>query len=177
MTAKRTLCVLLLAMLPNAVAGQSTAPGDVPPELRAPDGAKLILHARAQGDQIYTCKQDGSQYSWTLKAPAAELSDESGRAIGRHFAGPTWELKDTSAVTGKVAARLDSPDKDAIPWLLLTAVDHSGTGLMNHVTHIQRLNTKGGKAPAGGCDASHAGEETRVAYTADYYFYGNQIEH
>lgn len=175
MTALGIFAALLLAML---ACGQSSAPVDpVPPQLKPPEGAKLILHARAKGDQIYTCKQEGGQYSWTLKAPDAQLFDESGKAIGHHFAGPTWQLNDSSAVTGKVAARFDSPDKDAIPWLLLTAADHSGAGLMNNVTHIQRLNTKGGKAPAAGCDGSHAGDETHVAYTADYFFYGNQVEH
>ena len=176
MTARGMLCVLLLAVLPEAGFAQNSTP-DVPPELRPPAEAKLLLHASAKGDQIYICKQDGGQFSWALKAPAAQLFDAQGKEIGHHYAGPTWELKDTSAVTGKVAARADSPDKDSIPWLLLTAVDHSGSGLMANVAHIQRLNTKGGKAPAGGCDSSHAGEETRVAYTADYFFYGNQIEH
>lgn len=173
MIARGMLCVLLLAMSCNVVSGQSSPPGDVPPQLKPPEGAKLILHVRATGDQIYSCKQDAAQYSWTLKAPAAQLFDESGKEIGRHFAGPTWELKDGSAVTGKMAARFDSPDKDSIPWLLVKAVDHSGTGLMTNVTYIQRLDTKGGKAPAGGCDASHVGDETHVAYTADYFFYGN----
>jgi len=174
MTARGMLCVLLLAMLPHAVGGQSSAPGDIPPELRPPEGAKLILHARAQGDQVYTCKQDGTQYSWTLKAPDAQLFDENGKAIGRHFAGPSWQLNDSSTVVGKVAARFDPPDKDTIPWLLLTVADHSGNGLLNNVTHIQRLNTKGGKAPTAGCDGSHVGDETRVPYTADYFFYGNR---
>ena len=31
--------------------------------------------------------------------------------------------------------------------------------------------TKGGKAPATGCDAGHAGQEVRVPYSADYLFY------
>ena len=175
MTAREVLGALLLVVLPNLVCGQQSAPGDqIPPQLQPPEGAKLILHAHAKGDQVYTCKQDGTQYSWTLKAPDAQLFDAGGKAIGRHFAGPSWQLNDTSTVVGKVAARFDSPDKDAIPWLLLTAADHSGNGLLSNVTHIQRLNTKGGKAPAAGCDASHVGTETRVAYTADYLFYASQ---
>jgi hypothetical protein len=109
-----------------------------------------------------------------LKAPEAQLLDESGQVIGHHFAGPSWQSTDESKVTGKVAARADSPDPESIPWLLLTAADHSGNGLMSQVTHIQRLNTKGGKAPATGCDASHLGAETRVPYTADYFFYADQ---
>ena len=166
------LVALMFMVLPHAVWGQSSAPGkDVPPELRPPEGAKLILHALAKGDQIYVCKQQNEQYSWTLKAPEAQLFDESGHAIGRHFAGPAWEVRDKSAVTGKVLARADSPDKDGIPWLLLAAVDHSGSGLLSPVSHIQRLNTKGGKAPSLGCDGSHVGEESRVSYSADYLFY------
>jgi len=175
MTAREMLGAVLLAMLPNLVCGQLSAPADqVPPQLRAPEGAKLIFHARAKGYQVYTCTQDAGQYSWTLKGPEAQLFDQGGKSAGRHFAGPTWRLNDGSAVTGKAAARFDPPDKDAIPWLLLTAGDHSGNGLLNNVTHIQRLNTKGGKAPATGCDASHVGNNTRVPYTADYFFYGNQ---
>jgi hypothetical protein len=49
-------------------------------------------------------------------------------------------------------------------------VDHSGNGLLSKVTHIQRLNTKGGKAPSSGCDPAHAGEEIRVPYSATYLF-------
>ena len=65
-----------------------------------------------------------------------------------------------------------SPDADSIAWLLLVATAHLGEGVLANVTNIQRLNTKGGKAPAGGCDAAHDGQESRVAYTADYFFYG-----
>ena len=167
-----SLLALLLVLLPHAVWGQTSASGkDVPSELRPPEGAKLVLHALAKGDQIYTCKQQNGQYSWALKAPEAQLFDESGKPIGRHFAGPSWELTDKSAVTGRPLARADSPDKDSIQWLLLAVVDHSGNGLLSRVSHIQRLNTKGGKAPNAGCDASHADAEIRAPYSADYLFY------
>jgi len=39
------------------------------------------------------------------------------------------------------------------------------------VTGIQRIDTAGGKAPAGGCDGANAVKEIRVPYTAIYYFY------
>jgi hypothetical protein len=64
-----------------------------------------------------------------------------------------------------------TPDPDSIPWLLLTATDHQGDGVMKQVSSIQRLSTKGGKAPATGCDASHKGDKTHVHYTATYRFY------
>jgi uncharacterized protein DUF3455 len=43
--------------------------------------------------------------------------------------------------------------------------------VLSEVVSIQRLNTKGGKAPAPGCDASHANQTTRIQYEAEYYFY------
>ena len=88
--------------------------------------------------------------------------------IGRHFAGPTWRLNDGSEVTGKAAARVDSPDAGSIPWLLLTVTGHSGEGALSRVTDIQRIHTKGGVAPTGACTQ---GAETKSSYTADYYFY------
>jgi hypothetical protein len=172
-TTVRILAIaIFLAVLSGAVQAQGPAPGNqIPPQLKAPKGAKLLLHAIGKGDQIYTCKKQDSAYAWTLKAPEAELFDDRGHVIGRHFGGPAWRLGDDSQVTGKVVARADSPESDSIPWLLLTADDHSGSGLMSNVATIQRLNTRGGKAPAGGCDAAHDGTESRVSYSADYYFY------
>jgi hypothetical protein len=138
----------------------------IPEVLKAPAGEKVIRQVRAEGDQVYAC--DGS--SWALARPDAKLFDESGKQVGTHFAGPTWESVDGSRVVGKAAANA-TPDPDSIPWLLVKAVDHKGEGWMKGVTSIQRLSTKGGKAPATGCDAQHKGQETRSHYTAVYVFY------
>ena len=159
-----------LILFPLAAWGQDSASVKVPPELVPPKGAKLVVQAVAKGDQIYTCKKQNGQYSWALTAPEAQLFDRDGKVLGRHFAGPSWELSDKSAVKGTKSASADSPDKDAIPWLLIGVVDHSGNGLLSKVTHIQRLNTKGGKAPSG-CDPAQAGKEIRVPYSATYLFY------
>ena len=163
---------LILLTLPAW--GLGAAP-DVPAELRPPEGAKLVLVAGAKGEQIYTCKEQNGQYSWTLSGPEAQLFDEQQKVIGRHFAGPSWELSDKSEVTGKKLVGVDAPDKDAIQWLLLVAVAHSGSGRLSNVTHIQRLNTKGGKAPVG-CDASSAGKEARSPYSATYVFYESKAK-
>ena len=108
-----------------------------------------ILMARATGFQIYVCRPgaDGKP-AWTLKAPDAELFDEQGKSIGKHFGGPTWQLNDGSQITGKMAAKADAPDPKAIPWLLVTVTGHSGSGKLSGVTSIQRVNTVGGLAPA-----------------------------
>ncbi len=139
--------------------------------LQPPATEKLVLAVHAKGDQIYSCKQDGAQFSWTLKAPEAQLFSQHGKSFGKHFAGPSWEANDGSRITGKASASRASPDQDSIPWLLVTVTNHSGEGVLAHVTSIQRLHTKGGKAPASGCDAAHAGQEVRVPYSADYLFF------
>lgn len=149
----------------------SLAAQQVPQQLQPPAGEQLLLQVHAKGDQIYTCKGDAAQFAWTLKAPDAQLFDKDGKPFGKHFAGPSWEATDGSRVTGKAVANVPSPEADSIPWLLINIVSHEGTAVLSRATTIQRLNTKGGKAPATGCDAAHAGQELRVPYSADYFFY------
>jgi hypothetical protein len=141
-------------------------PPVVPDNLTPPAGEKLARQAHAVGDQVYTC--NGS--SWVLAGPDAKLFDETGKQIGSHFVGPTWEWSDGSRVIGRAVASA-TPDPDAIPWLLLTATDHKGDGAMQHISSIQRLSTKGGKAPIAACDQLRKGESARAHYTAIYYFY------
>ena len=160
---------LAAALLALDLCGRAQNLPVVPANLRPPANETLALQARAAGDQVYAC--DGS--SWVLSRPDAKLMDESGKQIGSHFAGPTWEWSDGSRVTGRPVANA-MPDPDSIPWLLVTATQHQGDGVMKSVSSIQRLSTKGGKAPISGCDASHKGEEARSHYTAVYYFYTHQ---
>jgi hypothetical protein len=156
-----------LAVIFVAAAGAQ----QVPEALQAPANEQLVLRVHAKGDQIYSCKVDGSQPGWTLKAPEAQLFDKYGRAFGKHFAGPSWEASDGSRVVGKAAANVASPDADSIPWLLVKVVSHPGEGVLSQVASIQRINTKGGKAPVSGCDAARTGREVRVPYSADYLFF------
>jgi hypothetical protein len=160
------------------------APPATPAALRVPDDQKLVLRATATGVQIYTCalksnalaeKDSPSQkppeprFEWTLKAPEANLFDAAGKVIGRHYAGPTWESIDGSQVVGQRRASVEAPG--AIAWLLLEAKSNAGHGVLAKVKSVQRLETKGGEAPANGCDAAHAGAESKVEYGATYYFY------
>jgi Protein of unknown function (DUF3455) len=145
---------------------------DIPQQLQPPANEQVLVQVHAKGDQIYTCKADSAQFTWTLKAPDAQLFDKDGKPFGKHFAGPSWEANDGSRVTGKAVGNAPSPDANSIPWLLVTVVSHDGgSGILSQATTIQRLNTKGGKAPASGCDAARIGQEMRAPYSADYVFY------
>jgi hypothetical protein len=160
-----------LHLFAGALFSLSASAQQVPQTLQPPANEQLLLQVHAKGDQIYSCKGDDGQFAWTLKAPDAQLFDKDGKSFGKHFVGPSWEANDGSRVMGKAAANAPSPDADSIPWLLVTVVSHSGEGILARATSIQRLNTKGGKAPASGCEAGHVGQEVRVPYSADYLFF------
>lgn len=168
-----------LALLSFAACGSGSKPTEsealtpvVPDAIRVPSGQRPFLKVLGKGVQIYTCKADAAgAFAWALKAPEATLLNGAGTPVGTHYAGPTWEAKDGSKGVGEVQARADSPNPTAIPWLLLRAKSTSGSGTLGRTTFIHRLDTVGGQAPAGGCDASKADSETRVDYSATYYFY------
>ncbi|MGB7554939.1 MAG: DUF3455 domain-containing protein [Candidatus Korobacteraceae bacterium] len=153
--------------------GQGISRPDVPDKIKAPAGEGIVLQAHGSGSQIYVCQPgpDG-KFAWVLKAPDAELHDQQGAVIGRHYAGPTWKDNDGSEVAGKAVGRVDSPDGDSIPWLLVTATGHSGDGVLSRVTSIQRIQTKGGLAPPpSDCTTSKQNLEVKSSYSAEYYFY------
>jgi hypothetical protein len=173
------VCVCMVSLACSATQPKPTlnsseleAPPPLPSvSLAVPGGNQLAFSLLATGVQIYVCQQAVAGFSWSLQAPEASLVDASGQQIVKHTAGPTWEsLEDGSKVAAtKLEAFADKPN--AIPALLLQAHAHSGPGRMAKVSYIQRLETNGGVAPSGGCDAERAGALSRVPYTARYYFY------
>jgi hypothetical protein len=178
--ASAALACLTAVALIGSLAGSATAQGtpttaqEVPANLAPPAGSVLLFELGARGVQIYACEadpDDASAFEWTFQAPEAELLNGRGEVVGSHFAGPTWQGHDGSAVVGAVLERADSPEAGAIPWLLLEAAEHEGNGAFSTITHIQRLDTVGGAAPTEGCDEAHAGEEVRESYGATYAFY------
>jgi len=170
---RRLLLITTLIAITTHASGQGVPRPDVPEKIKAPAGEEVVLQAHASGSQIYVCQPgtDG-KLAWTLKAPEAELRDQQGALIGRHFGGPTWQDTDGSGVTGKAVAKVDSPDADSIPWLLVSATGHTGDGVLSHITSIQRIHTRGGlPPPAADCNAAKQNLEVKSSYTADYYFY------
>ncbi|RZL38083.1 MAG: DUF3455 domain-containing protein [Rubrivivax sp.] len=168
------VAVALLPALALAGCASAPTPPEVPASLQPPAGQVLAFEALASGVQIYECaaKADGSGPAWAFRAPEATLADRRSHALGKHYAGPTWEAADGSQVVGEVKAREPSTTPaTAIPWLLLGARSNSGSGVLADVRSIQRLQTGGGVEPAEPCTTAKLGQPARVAYTAVYYFY------
>jgi Protein of unknown function (DUF3455) len=148
------------------MAGAPSILADVPEAIAAP-GETVIVTLHAEGAQIYECKADASgKLAWAFREPIATLLVD-GKTTGRHYAGPTWEHGDGSAIVGKPAGNAPGATSKDIPWLKLDVASKRGTGLFENVTTVQRINTLGGKLD-GGCE--HAGSFQSAPYSADYVF-------
>ena len=128
---------------------------------------RLALSVHAEGAQIYECKADAAgQLGWAFREPVAALIN-GGRTVGRHYAGPTWELTDGSLVQGRPVASAPGASPDDVALLKLDVVAHRGTGALSGATPVLRLHTRGG-ALKGPCPA--VGDLRAVSYSADYAF-------
>lgn len=169
---------------PGCPASWTVAPV-VDPSIAVPDGGEpVLLHATATGTQDYTCEQTadaGGVYAWVFVGPEADLHDCHDALIGHHFASeagaaaPEWMtvMDNSFVIAAKRAAFTPDGGAASVPWLLLQETATGGSGLITKTQWINRLTTDGGVAPSTVCDGSNVGTTQKVAYTADYYFYGN----
>src|SRR6202795_4169071 len=156
----------LALLLSSASVLSAFAQTPLPDAIAAP-GETIVLTLHAEGAQIYECKAgaDG-KLSWAFREPIATLLAD-GKTVGRHYAGPSWEDSDGSAVVGKVAGNAPGATPNDIPWLKLDVASRRGSGILSDVTTVQRIRTQGGKLE-GACDT--VGTYRSAPYSADYVF-------
>src|SRR5262245_4492688 len=161
----RNICSLV-QMVVTAVFYVSSAMAQEPVTVAATDLTRVATF-QAEGAQIYECRigSDGN-LNWIFREPIATLLFND-KTVGRHYAGPTWENVDGSAVTGKVVGDAPGATPNDIPLLKLDVVSHRGSGTLANVATVLRLNTHGGVAQ-GACDK--AGTFLSVPYSATYIF-------
>jgi hypothetical protein len=172
---------LLLAGIAAAIAALSLvaqvalagppSPTGVPGQIQDQivDNNKVFLIGHGVGVQIYTC----NGITWSSAVPRADLFDDNGKLIIKHFAGPSWQAADGSKVVGTVVDKV-TPDLSAIPWVLLSAKTTPGAfgDRLVDTTFIQRLHTVGGlQPPAADCNSATAGTVVESPYTAEYVFW------
>jgi hypothetical protein len=137
------------------------------PDAVAAPGETVVLAVHAEGAQVYECKAgaDG-KLSWAFREPIATLLLDD-KTVGRHYAGPSWEHSDGSAVVGKAIGNAPGTTASDIAWLKLDVISKRGSGVLSGVTTVQRINTSGGKLE-GACET--AGTYRSAPYSADYVF-------
>lgn len=181
-----TLGMALTAALPQIAHAQTITPPPVPPGLEVTAPNQAFLLGRGVGTQNYVCQpiDQLGRVGWVLFTPEATLFDDQGNQLTTHFFSPnpvneavvpTWQdSRDTSRVWARGVASA-TVDPDAIPWVKLqvvaTQAGPTGDSFVG-TTFVQRLNTRGGLAPATGCDVlPDVGHHAFSPYTADYFFY------
>ena len=159
------LRVAVAAGLTLLASGAIASAAEVPDAL-AVTGDVVVLRVHAEGAQIYQCKSDNAGHLiWQFREPIASLFNDDA-TVGRHYAGPSWQIGD-SVVVGKAVARSRGATAKDIPWLRLDVIEHRGDGKLQDVSAVQRINTRGGNLE-GRCQS--AGALRAVAYSADYIF-------
>jgi hypothetical protein len=152
---------------------------DIPAEVELPAnqpyGNTRVATYYAEGVQKYKAQvKAGSMpvtYEWVFVAPKADLFDASNKKIGTHGAGPFWELSASDSIFAQqfTPAKTVSVDANSIPWLLLMPkTGKTPTGIFANVSYIQRIATKGGKAPA--APPASITDIADIHYTAIYRF-------
>ena len=160
------IALLLLGGPSAAAAAPQAAPVSAPAAFDVAARA-VILVVHAAGAQIYECQADASgATNWVFREPIATLVGD-GRTIGRHYAGPTWELTDGDVVHGKPSATAPGASPGDVALLKLDIVEHHGSGILKDAKLVLRLNTRGG-ALKGECPK--AGQLRAEPYSADYAF-------
>ncbi|HEY8332884.1 MAG TPA: DUF3455 domain-containing protein [Tardiphaga sp.] len=157
-----SLTTLWLGLAASSAGAQTPIPNSI----AAPNETQ-IAKFHAEGAQVYECKAHSSgNLAWAFREPIATLMAD-GKTVGRHYAGPSWEYSDGSAVVGKVAGSAPGTTAKDIPWLKLDATAHRGNGILGGATTVQRINTVGGVL-TGQC--STVGAFQSEPYSADYVF-------
>lgn len=144
-------------------------------------GASWTVNARPEATLFANIFGEAVQIITHFLSPV-----ENPNGIGPNpprFGEATWQSSfDSSRVWAQkqhfITAGTDRscPNTGAIDCLLLqvigTAEGPTGGKSLTKTTFIQRLNTKGGSAPATGCDVpGDVGKQSLVSYSADYFFF------
>jgi hypothetical protein len=141
-----------------------------------PNGNTRVATYYAVGVQKYKARikagSDPVSYEWVFVAPQADLYDITNAKVGTHGAGPFWSTSPIDLIFGQQfspARTAPSPDPESIDWLLLMPkIGTTPTGIFADVDYIQRIATKGGKAPL--TPPSDINETIDVKYKTVYRF-------
>ena len=156
----------------------------LPTEPGASTASWTVNSARPEATLFQTFFDQDVQIITHFLSPDTNPNDAAPSPIP--FGSATWQSSfDSSKVWAAVlnknvivagTDKASCPNDGAIPCLLLQSIGSqvgpTGGKTLSNTTFIQRLNTKGGAAPADGCATStDVGKQVLVPYTADYYFY------
>ena len=132
--------------------------------------SEVVATQRGVGSQVYTCGADG-KFPTTPREPVATLQNPRGGTVGIHGKGPFWASFDGSRVDRTVGETvgLTSGGAGNVDWLRVPVTPvPDAPGVFGKVQFVQRVDTKGGVAPATSCTPKST---VSVPYSTNYVFW------
>lgn len=175
----KSRCTAIFALAAaSTLAGCASTPmfqqNSLPDAVKVPAGHRVVMETVGVGQITYECRAKANMadvFEWVFVGPQAKLNDRSGKTVGSYFGPPaTWVSTDGSKLTGTQLA-VAPAGAGNIPLQLVKANPAVGSGVMSDISHIQRVATQGGVAPALPCGSATAGQKQVVNYQADYIYW------
>jgi hypothetical protein len=143
-------------------------------QIQVPAGHVVALETTATGLLQYECKANAvtaGTIGWVLVTPQAELVDRTGKVVAKYSGPPaTWTHSDGSSVVGAQVAMAARPGATNLPYQLSKGTSGAAAGVLQNVTYIQRIKTKGGQDLSKAC-THDLGDKLTRPYQADSIFW------
>ena len=143
--------------------------------IMVPPGNVVALETTASGLLHYECRANADTagtIGWVLVRPEAELLDRTGKTVARYSGPPaTWTHIDGSSVVGTQVALAPRVGATNLPQQLSTGASSATPGVLQNITYIQRIKTKGGQDLSKACTQADIGDKLTNSYQADYIFW------
>jgi hypothetical protein len=174
---------LTLAMVTGTAALMAACSGIKPPpkeytqdrldaQIQVPPGNVVAPETTATGLLNYECKANVGSIGWVLVSTQAELVDRTGKQVVIHSGPPAiWTHIDGSNVMGLQVASAPRLGATNLDFQLLKGTPGAGPGVLQNVTYIQRIKTKGGQDLSKACAQTDSGDKLTLPYQADYIFW------
>ena len=144
-------------------------------QIQVPAGHVVALETTAVGVLNYECRANpamGGAIGWVLASPQADLMDRTGKTVAKYSGPPaTWTHMDGSSVVGMQVAVAPRPGSTNLAYQLAKGTPAAPPGVMQGITYIQRIKTKGGQDLSKACTQTDVGDKLTLPYQADYIFW------
>ncbi len=143
--------------------------------IRVPAGNEVVLETTAVGVLNYECRVNvptAGVIGWTLASPKADLLDRTGKTVVSYSGPPaTFAHIDGSSVVGTQLALAPVIGATNLPMQLSKGAPGASAGMLQDVSYIQRIKTKGGLDFNKPCTQAEIGDKMTLPYQADYIFW------
>lgn len=142
-------------------------------QIQVPPGNVVALETTATGLLNYECKAAAANTTdWALVSSQTDLVDRTGKQVAKYSGPPAnWTHMDGSSVMGVAIDSAPRVGATNVNNQLYKGTPGAAPGVLQNVTYIQRIKTKGGQDLSKACTQTDMGDKLTRPYQADYIFW------